>query len=1028
MADVEIVQVPILPGMREDVHRHAAVAPGTLRYAKNLRWGALGAAERRNGTTEISTTNGAETQFPLSSATFPVELLAETSDATFAGKDGVAYALRPADAGWRYAGRYSSAEPRTGRVDLSPTVDAHDVASVGTAAISSNGFKLFAYSYLTPFADMSVNYVIQDSAGNAVEARALTNSRRARAVAVGTDLFLIRQKYSSNEIDIFRSQNGGTLTFVAAAFVTLDAAADSWDVAAWTSTHWVFASLDSSSTTITVHRMSGFASAANATQSASVRATSRLTIFADTNHVWLGWNDNTVTNGNRITCWNWTGSAFSSTFTAATWVLWTAATQTGTPPLIGTGPSATQVRIVSAIHNEAGHATPDGYTWRAARITTAGTISADSTQYHAIPVSKPFGPGGQYVWADLLHRRSPSSVFEAPKVRALLRCRDYTSSVDFQYVIDLLGHKQSENHASFNPTFTGAADWWFSAPVTPTGTYFSVLPLETAGATTPLQYMSFREFAVNATLECRDSSPMAGALNVAGQPCSVLRHANVKDTPFAAVETDGWELGFHRAPVIRRLTSSNGAGALTPSASYSYIAVYCVVDTAGRVHRSPPSAPVIITLGASDDTVAVDIATCEMQRSLLNGFSVPGIELYRTEANQDVHYLVRDNLVDYTGVLENSVADLLADTAIVDNRILYTALQVPNDMAPACRYLRASETRLWAAGLWDPTLIQASKIIVPEEPPLWSDLDTFKVRIPKPCTGIGFQDGILVAFAATDVYAVTTDGGPGNDGLTSFADPRLVCPGVGCADNRSILETPIGIMFQSRRGFELLARGLGNVEPLPGIETQLETYSEVVSSTLHVDERGTSAHFVVRATNDTTQVLVFDLDRRAWSVDTYPVALAQIGTASDGRLLAASSNSSVSPPFLVEDAAVFADAGTFFQSRLLFHDLYPTGPFTQSAISRVYMRGQAEGTCIANISIGVDGATPRPVTWTFTGADTFELAYEMTPEATQPSGQCVQLDVYDTTSGDASYGFTWFGLALAVIPQGRLRLPADRCK
>jgi hypothetical protein len=325
--------------------------------------------------------------------------------------------------------------------------------------------------------------------------------------------------------------------------------------------------------------------------------------------------------------------------------------------------------------------------------------------------------------------------------------------------------------------------------------------------------------------------------------------------------------------------------------------------------------------------------------------------------------------------------------------------------------------RMWAAGGWSPFIVQASKVFVPGEPVQWSDLDTFKVVLPKPCQGLAFQDGALLAFAETDIYAISTDGGPGNDGLAAFADPRLFCPGLGVKDSASILETPIGVIFRSRRGFELIPRGLGGVQPLPGVETQLETYTTIISSTLHVDGRTTTAQFVARAgaAGQATVVLVFDLDKQAWSVDTYPIDPRNIGTTSDGRLLLASDDTSVSPAFLVEDAANFDDNGTFFQARLRFHDVYPFGPFMMGAVHTCLGRMSAEGITIVNISLGVDGGSARTVTWTFSGATAHETYRECTPAVDQCRGTSVQLETYDTTSVlIANYGVKWYGFALCV--------------
>lgn len=1026
--DYQIVPVPIRPGMREDIHRHAAVDPGTLRYAQNVRWGDQGAAIRRYGTTEIATTGATGNQATIAGG-YPVELIAaDPGGSTIVGSDGTAFAFRSDESGWRYAGRYSSAEPRPGRVDLFRN-QASQVSTDQqvTMAIDSAGRRFFAYTAERGGADQRMYYTLQDADGNAIEARMYTNIRRVRACAVGADIYVCCQRYSTNEVDVYRCQAGGALTLVTSALVTLDAAADSWDMSAWTSTRWAFAHIDTSSTTITVRRMSAGTTEASVTTTTNVLATSRVTIYGDTDHVWLGYNNIGTTDIAYIRAYSWNGSVLGSAFAAATAYSWTVTTQNGSAPWIGPGPSATQVRFAGAIHNRAGHTVPDVYSMAFGTITTAGTVANTGGQYYAIPASKPFGPSGQYLWADMIVRRTPADAFEAPIVRCLLRCRQNANAASEPpyYVVDAVGHEQSEAAQALAPgLFTGSGydSAWMPAQ-TLAGTYFAALSIGvTASSLGRSRYFSFREFAISSTtlgvLSKRDIASVDSSLVVAGQPCVIQPPSIVHDSASGTTELnqDGFEIGIHRAPVIISATASNGAGSMSPSGAYQYCACYRVVDAYGRVQRSPPSSPTTVTMGASDDTVTVVLATVECQRNLLT--TVEGtIELYRTELGGSTFYLVADTVYNDVAAQAMTAVDLVPDTTLTAAPILYTqASHVANDMAPACRFLRASESRLWAAGGWDATIVQASQILVPGEVPNWSDLDQFKIRLPKPCVGgLAFQDGALLAFGATDIYAIGTDGGPGNDGLGTFADPRLISPGIGCEEPASIVETPVGVFFRSRRGFELMPRGLGTPQPLPGVETTLETYSVVASACLHVDETAMTVQVVMRnPSNAATRTLVYDLDRSAWSVDVYPVDVAQIGITADGRLLMASDDTSTSPAFLVESSSAKDDDAVFFQSRLTFHDLYPFGVFKEGQVNSVLARAGADGTCVLNVDIGVNGATARNVTWTIGAATTFETYREQTPAATQPRGTSIQLDVYDTTSGDAAGGASYFGFGLHV--------------
>lgn len=95
------------------------------------------------------------------------------------------------------------------------------------------------------------------------------------------------------------------------------------------------------------------------------------------------------------------------------------------------------------------------------------------------------------------------------------------------------------------------------------------------------------------------------------------------------------ELGMVERPVIVSLTPSVSTGELESAATYSYIATRRWFDTLGRLHRSPISLPVDVTMGASDNTIAAVVSgahTARHSRYSAPLGSVVCTELYRTRA------------------------------------------------------------------------------------------------------------------------------------------------------------------------------------------------------------------------------------------------------------------------------------------------------------------------------------------------------------------------------------------------------------
>lgn len=97
------------------------------------------------------------------------------------------------------------------------------------------------------------------------------------------------------------------------------------------------------------------------------------------------------------------------------------------------------------------------------------------------------------------------------------------------------------------------------------------------------------------------------------------------------------EMGFTQRPRVATLTASNSTGTLFGGATYSYVALQTWFDALGRIHRGPVSLPEDVTLGASDDTVAVRVGTAITLRhnaqSAAYG-SVARDEIYRTRVTQ----------------------------------------------------------------------------------------------------------------------------------------------------------------------------------------------------------------------------------------------------------------------------------------------------------------------------------------------------------------------------------------------------------
>ena len=119
------------------------------------------------------------------------------------------------------------------------------------------------------------------------------------------------------------------------------------------------------------------------------------------------------------------------------------------------------------------------------------------------------------------------------------------------------------------------------------------------------------------------------------------------------------------------------------------------------------------------------------------------------------------------------------------------------------------------------------------------------ITVPVPADGgplVGFctMNEKVYFFENTRIYFSTGDG-PGADVLnvagTSYSAPDLVSTSVGCSAPGSILLTPMGIMFQSSKGFAILDPG-GNVSHKIGLQVQDLVQGQTCISSVLMPDRG----------------------------------------------------------------------------------------------------------------------------------------------------------------------------------------------
>lgn len=302
--------------------------------------------------------------------------------------------------------------------------------------------------------------------------------------------------------------------------------------------------------------------------------------------------------------------------------------------------------------------------------------------------------------------------------------------------------------------------------------------------------------------------------------------------------------------------------------TYQYFAIYEWIDAKGQVHQSSPSLPVTVI-----NTVATSIVELSYY-SLLNTMKQNvAIVFYRTLANgvtpyrlaPDAAQTIINQRVRSDGSSIQLFDDIATDTGVFgisSNQILYTTGGIlPNDPAPSCSFQWLYKNRVMLGGLDDGNTIWFSKTRVEGEPVKFSGFFLTNVDIAGgDVLSGGTLDDKCVFFKRNKIFYMYGDGPNDAGGGGQFSIPQEVSSPVGCAYPKSVVSTPLGLMFKSEKGIYLLDRGL-NVQWIGAPVAAFNQFN--VTSTIHMATVNQVRFFL-----DNGIVLMFDYAVSQWSTFT----------------------------------------------------------------------------------------------------------------------------------------------------------------
>lgn len=324
------------------------------------------------------------------------------------------------------------------------------------------------------------------------------------------------------------------------------------------------------------------------------------------------------------------------------------------------------------------------------------------------------------------------------------------------------------------------------------------------------------------------------------------------------------EHGFHVFPETVEAGAATVMGGFMSDGNYGYVAVYRWTDNYGQEHRSARSAnlDVILSGGGTTQTQEIIIPTLR-----LTAKSDVVIELYRTENNGDIYYLT-GTIANNPAVDELTIIDVRADSSLISQLPLYTTGGVlDNGPAPSLSVIgvHTASNRLMGVGE-NSNLLLYSKIRQQGQPVEWNEsLQKVLDPIGGKVTAIASMDEKAVIFKE-DAILFISGAGPNNLGeQDTFTEPERISVDVGCIEADSVVLTPLGLMFKSRKGIYLLNRSLQTEY----IGAPVEEYNGLTITSAKII--GQFNH--VRFTTSNGDCLVYSYDYNLWGTFTNHAAL-----------------------------------------------------------------------------------------------------------------------------------------------------------
>lgn len=349
------------------------------------------------------------------------------------------------------------------------------------------------------------------------------------------------------------------------------------------------------------------------------------------------------------------------------------------------------------------------------------------------------------------------------------------------------------------------------------------------------------------------------------------------------------EIGFAYNPIIESITAT-GSGSFT--GTWTYVVTYGRINAQGDLEESAPSPPVSVT-ATSNATFTLTVLTLGLTQKQRTTYGTAAnantpiyIIVYRTQvatAGDTNHYRLFNE--PFPAQLQNSllvasfsITDTTTDASLTDGThpTLYTdSGELPHNCPETFTHCCVHKNRLVGIAA-DQRTIWDSQQYVFAVTPAFNELATTTVDdTSEPLVAVASLYDKLLIFTQTRIYVRYGDG-PAISGVANdWTVPQRIVSTSGCIDPRSIVNTPMGVMFQGIMGLMLIDQGL-NVSFIGRNIVNALAATPICTSAQWVEDVS-SVRFTFLSIDDSTSgagvIAHYDVRRSRWAIHQVPYNL-----------------------------------------------------------------------------------------------------------------------------------------------------------